>query len=339
MKDVVRHVSARDRESEVGRILKEVRECQTINRVVEHVTANKDCRVNNLKSPSNTGWLARGVAGVMSCCGNIVDGLRSSIYTNARTGELTVRMVGTRDLRRYLTIARDVGLRTMGLGTDGSVLNRGLAWMEFPRRYRNLAGGAVCVLGAAAAYAVVVGLNRRSFLAIGDGAECGGSQSVGQDSEASPRLGPLPGSESCCSQKYKVGDEEEEYHPRCIHTGKSEGLVNQDLLAYLRPYAVFQKRTASLLAILKGRAILWRRRQRVSEHCFAHALPGTLVAAMEMAHEEVLALRALGMHSEAGRDVYAEGVDPSKLRRWWSRGGTEDWIRPGWLLGTFKVEG
>jgi len=264
----------------------------------------------------------------MSCSGNGVDRFRTTACTDAGAGGLTTRIVGTRDMRKYFSVARDVGLRTLGLRTGGISLCRGAAWIGFPRRYRNGAGGTVCVLGAAAAYAVVVGLNRgrRNATLLGIGME-------------DPQL---PGQETaecgCCPNCFTVGKEEEELHPVCHRTGKLEGLVNLDLLAYLRPYAMFQKRTANLLAVLKGRAILWRRRQRVSEHCFSHVLPGTLVKAMEMSSEEVWALRAFGQHSEACKSVYAKGVDPSQLRGRWFRGGTEDMGRMDWLFRPLKVE-
>lgn len=264
----------------------------------------------------------------MSYSGDAVDRFRTTICTDIGAGGLTTRIVGTRYMRQYLSVARDVGLRTLGLGTSGNSLHRRAAWIGFPRRYRKVAGGTVCVLGAAAAYAVVVGLNRsrRNAGLLDTGVEH--SQSAGQETVAG----------DCCPRCFSVGDEEEEFHPGCDHTGKLEGLVNLDLLAYLRPYALFQKRTANLLAVLKGRAILWRRRQRISEHCFSHVLPGTLVRAMEMASEEVWALRALGQHSEACKSVYANGVDASKLRGRWYRGGTEDMVRMDWLFNPLKVE-
>lgn len=97
-----------------------------------------------------------------------------------------------------------------------------------------------------------------------------------------------------CGNVFTLNGDLSETHPRCIACGDDYGLVNADLLAYLRPYSSLRKRDMNLLQLLKGRAMIWKQRQRISEHCFAHFEPGTVVEAMKMSVEEVHAIRSLG---------------------------------------------
>jgi len=281
------------------------------------------------QDPSVIHFVSESMSDLASCCSNTVGKVRGPRLINEETGDFSVRIEGRPGVRRYLSIVRAIGLSVMGLSTGTIAGDRSVAEMCFPRRFRGLGGNTVCVLGVAAAYAVAVGLNRckRPLIEV-DRRECRGGC-------GSPGGGPTA---ACCSAHYVVGPEEEELHHKCTNSHQPRGLVNDDLLAYLRPYTAFQKRTATLLQVLKGRAMIWRRRQRVSEHCFAHFLPGTLVAAMELSREEVWAVRKLGGQSEAGKLVYEDGIDPSKLVSWFRRGGTEKIWRSGWASGMLKVE-
>lgn len=248
-------------------------------------------------------------------------GSDTNVVVEAREG--TTVITTAVPIKAQMITARDLGMSVSGVFRSGGVggMIGQSSFIKFNKRFRG-GGKFVCVLGALAINMVRAGLNRELSTPRGE--------SVVSGARASP-------SATCCSGVYTVEGNEVENHHRCLSAGKFEGLVNPDLLAYLLPYAMFQKRTANLVGVLKGRALMWRRRQMASEACFAHYLPGTIAKALDMSMEEVWAIREIGKMPGAVLDVYQDGIDPRKLTSWWRRGGTERVLRPSWVFGSLKV--
>jgi hypothetical protein len=284
----------------------------------------------------------------------------------SEVGEQSTRIEAPeRKAFRYLSTVRDIGKHEMGSETCVTAGDCESGWIQRLKRFRD--GKVVCVLGKAAMEMVTCGLYRNRaateayssrikqgeeepFPVVGhtDGHETAttgestevvsGTSNASHSTMCCGNSYPEVSSEECNTHRYTVDPEEVEFHSPCGDTGTDRSLVNSDLLAYLKPYAMFQARNAGLVSMLKGRAMIWRRRQMVSEHCFAHFMPGTVIAAMDMGYEEVAALRSMGRMSDAVKDVYADGIDPAQLKSWCCRGGTENLVRPSWILGSLKVD-
>jgi len=280
---------------------------------------------STLSPPRNVVTLGGGLEALGDALG--LDGLAG---LTIREG--TLKIEGNSYTMNRLKDIRDWGV-LCSVGGDVVSMDRQLLeeyWLNIVRCVRRGGSRKLCVLSGKTAEVVMQGLNRLTL---------GNPSNVQHVDRSSPEFvseGCCCGGESC--RTFKTKDTGEEVHPRCLYVSSQMGLVNMDLLAYLRPYAMFQKRTANLVGVLKGRAMLWRRRQCVSEHCFAHFLPGTIVEAMKMSDEEVYAIRELGELPSACTSVYSNGINPARLTGWWRRGGTESFVSPWrWLCGTFKV--
>ena len=277
--------------------------------------------------------LARGCASSLSS--NIQDSLRDNygiicpVRVEVRDNNTIIS--GDVSIKSSLIAARDLGVDSLSgseasaSGSSGARVVGRIAGtrpkLYFRKRYRGRKRVS-CVLGASAMRVVKAGLNR-------------GLENLREATRV--KVENVPVSSPCCGNEYTIAGNEVECHQKCALAGTEGGLVDLDLLAYLAPYAVFQKRSANLVGVLKGRALIWRRRQMKSEHCFAHALPGTIAKALEMSDEEIRALRAIGKMPDAVMDVYEDGIEPNNLTSWWRRGGTEPIVRSSWLFGSLKV--
>jgi hypothetical protein len=128
----------------------------------------------------------------------------------------------------------------------------------------------------------------------------------------------------------KVGDVE--VHRECVLSGPG---YDRRLVDHLSQYAMFRRRDRNLLLSLSARALAWRERNKVSEHCFRRVGAASVMIAFVVGREERAALAIMKtpsfertMRIAGGSDLVAAGEHPSLLSALVSSGlgGCRDYV-------------